>query len=367
MASLLAPRPSIESDRVLLSSLHNPIGETVNNKLNKQWLLKKRPTGLFSAEDFELREMIIPELKDEQFLIRTIYLSLDPTQRMWAQMDTYLPAVKTGEVMRSLGMGIVVKSRNPAFKEGEIVQGMTGWQTHVISEGRDYSLVPAKSGLPLEIYLGPLGLTGITAYYGLLEIGKPEKGETLLVSAAAGAVGSVACQIGKIKGLRVVGLAGTDEKCKWLTRELGIDVAINYRGDNVYDQLQQACPKGVDIYFENVGGKSLDMALGLINVGARIPLCGYISEYASTDRGPGVHNLAALISKRAKLEGFLVLDYVHRSREALSDLGKWIMDGRIKYKMHIDEGFENLPMSINKLFEGKNDGKLLVRVSELPE
>ena len=286
---------------------------------------------------------------------------------MWAQMDTYLPAVKKGDVIRSLGMGVVVKSRNPGFKEGDIVQGMTGWQTHVVTEGRDYSLVPAKSGLPLSIYMGPLGMTGITAYYGLLEIGKPEKGETLVVSAAAGAVGSVACQIGKIKGLRVVGLAGTDEKCQWLTSELGIDVAINYRNKDAFHQLRDACPKGIDICFENVGGQLLDMALGLINVGARVPLCGYISEYASIDRGPGVHNLAALISKRASIEGFLVLDYVHRSREALSELGKWVMDGRLKYKMHIDEGFEQLPTSINKLFVGKNNGKLLVQVSEVPE
>ncbi|MEM7256255.1 MAG: NADP-dependent oxidoreductase [Pseudomonadota bacterium] len=339
----------------------------MNDKMNKQWLLRKRPEGLFSNDDFEQREVIIPELRDEQFLVRTLYLSLDPTQRMWAQMDTYLPAVKKGDVMRSLGMGVVIKSRNPAFKEGDIVQGMTGWQTHVVTEGRDYSQVPANSGLPLEIYLGPLGMTGITAYYGLLEIGKPEKGETLVVSAAAGAVGSVVCQIGKIKGLRVVGLAGSDEKCQWLTSGLGIDAAINYRDRDAYGQLKDACPKGIDICFENVGGRSLDMALGLINVGARVPLCGYISEYASSKKGPGVHNLAALISKRASIEGFLVLDYVHRSREALSDLGKWIMDGRLQYKMHIDEGFDNLPTSINKLFEGKNNGKLLVKVSEVPE
>lgn len=335
--------------------------------MNKQWLLAERPSGLFSKDNFQLKEVMIPQLQDEQFLVRVIYLSLDPTQRMWAQMDTYLPAVKKGEVMRSLGMGVVVKSRNPAFKEGDVVQGMTGWQTHVITDGRDYSQVPSKSGLPLEVYMGPLGMTGITAYFGLMEVAQPEKGETLLVSAAAGAVGSVVCQIGKIKGLRVVGLAGSDEKCSWLTDELGIDAAINYRSPNAYKQLQEACPKGVDICFENVGGKMLDMALGLINVGARIPLCGYISEYASSEPGPGVHNLPALISKRAKVEGFLVLDYVHRSRDALGDLGKWIMDGRLQYKMDIDENFEDLPNVINKLFSGKNDGKLLLKVSEPPE
>ncbi len=335
--------------------------------MNKQWLLAQRPNGLFTQQDFQLKEVMIPELTDEQFLVRVIYLSLDPTQRMWAQMDTYLPAVKKGEVMRSLGMGVVIKSRNPAFKEGDVVQGMTGWQTHVITDGRGFSQVPSKSGLPLPAYMGPLGMTGITAYFGLLEVGKPEKGETLLVSAAAGAVGSVVCQIGKIKGMRVIGLAGSEDKCRWLKDDLGIDEAINYRDANAYAQLKQACPKGIDVCFENVGGKTLDMALGLLNVGARIPLCGYISEYAATEPGPGVHNLAALISKRAKIEGFLVLDYVHRSRDALSDLGKWMMDGRIKYKMDIDEGFETLPTVINKLFEGKNNGKLLLQVSAVPE
>jgi len=339
----------------------------VENKLNKQWLLAKRPDGLFSEQDFTLNEVMIPDLAEGQFLVKVFYLSLDPTQRMWAQMDTYLPAVQKGEVMRSLGMGVIVKSANPGFKVGDIVQGMTGWQTHVISDGRGFSQVPGNSGLPLAAYLGPLGMTGITAYFGLIEIGEPEKGETLVVSAAAGAVGSVVCQIGKIKGMNVVGLAGSDEKCQWLTGELGIDAAINYRSANAYTQLKEACPKGIDVYFENVGGKMLDMVLSLINISARIPLCGYISEYTNTERGPGVHNLPALISKRARIQGFLVLDYVHRSREALQELGKWVMDGRLKYKMDIERGFDSVPTAINKLFEGKNDGKLLVQIDDTPE
>lgn len=313
-----------------------------------------------------MKEVTLPGLKDEQFLVKVIYLSLDPTQRMWAQMDTYLPAVPKGEVMRSLGMGVVVRSRSPGFKEGDVVQGMTGWQTHTITDGRGFSQVPWKSGLPLAAYMGPLGMTGITAYFGLMDIGKPEKGETLLVSAAAGAVGSIVCQIGKIKGMRVIGLAGTDDKCQWLSDELGIDEAINYRDVNAYKRLKEACPKGIDVFFDNVGGKMLDMALGLINVGARIPLCGYISEYASNEPGPGVHNLAALISKRARIEGFLVLDYVHQSREALGELGKWVMDGRVKYRMDITEGFDELPLVANKLFTGENTGKLLLKVSEPP-
>ena len=338
----------------------------MESKLNRQWLLANRPEGLFSKDDFTLTEAMIPDLKDGEFLVKVFYLSLDPTQRMWAQMDTYLPAVQKGEVMRSLGMGVIVKTANPAFKTGDIVQGMTGWQTHVITDGRGFSQVPDNSGLPLATYMGPLGMTGITAYFGLLEVGKPEKGETLVVSAAAGAVGSVVCQIGKIKGMRVVGIAGSSEKCDWLEKELGVDATVNYRSANAFRQLKDACPRGIDVYFENVGGQMLDMALSLINISARIPLCGYISEYASTEPGSGVKNLPALISRRARIEGFLVLDYVHRSRDALQDLGKWVMDGRLKYRMDIVEGFDTLPETINKLFEGKNNGKLLVQVGDVP-
>ena len=339
----------------------------MKSELNRQWLLEKRPTGLFSREHFTYQEAIIPPLRDEQFLVEVFYLSLDPAQRLWAQTDTYMPAIKEGEVMRSLGMGVVTRSRNPAFREGDIVQGMTGWQSHAITDGRGFSQVPVKSGLPLATYMGPLGLTGITAYFGLLEIGKPEKGETLVVTAAAGGVGSVACQIGKIKGLHVVGLAGTDEKCQWLTRELGINACVNYRDNNAFDQLRKACPNGVDIRFENVGGDVMDMALQLINVGARIPLCGYISAYASDERDYGAHNLPMLISKRASIEGFLVLDYIHKSRDALSDLGKWMMDGRLKHRMHIENGFDELPDAINKLFSGENNGKLLMQIRTPPE
>jgi len=341
-------------------------GIGLKNELNKQWLLTERPEGLFSEDHFTYQEAIIPSLQNEQFLVEVFYLSLDPTQRLWAEMDTYLPSVKIGEVMRGLGMGVVTRTRNPAFKEGDIVQGMTGWQSHVITDGRGFSQVPASSGLPLSVYMGPLGMTGITAYFGLLDIGKPEKGETLLVTGAAGAVGSIACQIGKIKGLNVVGLAGSDEKCQWLTKELGINTAINYRDRSVLSQLREACPDGIDIVFENVGGKMLDMALGLINVGARIPLCGYISGYTE-ESNPGCHNLPVLISKRAKIEGFLVLDYVHQSREALTDLGKWLMDGRLKYRMDIETGFKELPLAINKLFSGENNGKLLMQINTPPE
>jgi len=213
--------------------------------------------------------------------------------------------------------------------------------------------------------MGPLGMTGITAYFGLLDIGRPEAGQTLIVTGAAGAVGSTACQIGKIKGLNVVGLAGSDDKCRWLEKEIGIDTAINYHDADVWQQLQSACPNGADIVFENVGGQVLDMALGLLNVGARVVLCGYISGYAQT-QNPGCYNLPMLISRRASIEGFLVFDYVHKSREALTDLGKWMMDGRLKYRMDIQSGFRELSTALNKLFNGENDGKLLMQINELP-
>lgn len=338
----------------------------MKSELNRQWILAERPDGLFSEDHFTYQEAIIRPLQNEQFLVEVFYLSLDPTQRLWAETDTYLPAVEIGDVMRGLGMGVVVKSRNPAFQEGDIVQGMTGWQSHVVTDGRSFSQVPANSGLPLSAYMGPLGMTGITAYFGLLDIGRPEAGETLVVTGAAGAVGSIACQIGKIKGMNVVGLAGSDDKCQWLEEELGIDTAVNYRDPSVWQQLQQACPDGVDVVFENVGGKSLDMALGLINVGARVALCGYISGYTK-EQNPGCHNLPMLISKRASIEGFLVLDYVHKSREALTDLGKWLMDGRLKYRMDVETGFKELPTAINKLFSGENNGKLLMQINKLPE
>lgn len=338
----------------------------MKSELNRQWILAKRPDGLFSEDNFTYQEAIIRPLQNEQFLVEVFYLSLDPTQRLWAQTDTYLPAVEVGDVMRGLGMGVVVKSRNPAFQEGDIVQGMTGWQSHLITDGRGFSQVPANSGLPLSVYMGPLGMTGITAYFGLLDIGKPESGETLVVTGAAGAVGSIVCQIGKIKGLNVVGLAGTDDKCQWLTQELGIDTAINYRDNNVWEQLQSACPEGVDVVFENVGGKVLDMALGLLNVGARVSLCGYIAGYTQA-QNPGCYNLPMLISKRASIQGFLVLDYVHKSREALSDLGKWMMDGRLQYRMDIETGFKELPTAINKLFSGENNGKLIMQINQPPE
>ena len=333
---------------------------------NQQWRLKERPNGLFKESDFEWREEAVPELENGQILLRVVYLSLDPTQRVWAKADSYLPKVELGAVMRSSGLGVVEASKNPKFAEGDIVSGMTGWQTYVVSDGKGFQKLPREPGMPLDAYMGPLGMTGITAYYGLLDVGKPKEGETLVVSGAAGAVGSVVCQIGKIEGLRVVGIAGSDEKCAWLTDELGADAAINYKSENVYKALRKACPDGVDVYFENVGGPILDAVLGHINIGARIPLCGFISQYTATEAGPGIQNLSILVSKRAKIEGFLVLDYYNRAAEAVQEMAGWMKEGRLKFRSDIHQGLENAPTVINKLFTGDKMGKLLVQVSEPP-
>ena len=333
---------------------------------NQQWRLKERPDGMFKESDFEWREEAVPELEDGQILIRVVYLSLDPTQRVWAKADSYLPKVELGAVMRSNGLGVVEASKNPKFAEGDIVSGLTGWQTYTVSDGKGFQKLPREPGVPLDAYMGPLGMTGITAYYGLSDVGKPKEGETLVVSGAAGAVGSVVCQIGKIKGLRVVGIAGSDEKCAWLTDELGADAAINYKSENVYKALRNACPDGVDVYFENVGGPILDAVLGHVNIGARIPLCGFISQYTATEAGPGIQNLGILVSKRAKIEGFLVLDYYSRAAEAVQEMAGWMKEGRLKFRSDIHQGLESAPTIINKLFTGDKMGKLLVQVSEPP-
>lgn len=333
---------------------------------NRALKLASRPTGLFKQSDFELVEEAVPELAEGQVLVRVIYLSLDPTQRVWAQTDSYLPAVKIGATMRSFGLGMVARSKNKTFAEGDIVTGMTGWQDYLVSDGEGLSVSPTIPDVPLDAYLGPLGMTGITAYFGLLDIGKPQAGETLVVSGAAGAVGSIVCQLGKLKGLRVVGIAGTPQKLEWLTGDLGIDAGINYKTQNVYKALRKAAPDGVDVYFENVGGPLLDTVLSQINIGARIPLCGYISAYAATEAQVGVQNLSVLISKRATIQGFLVLDYFERAAEAVQTLAGWLGEGKLEYKSDIREGLENTPTFINDLYTGGNTGKLLVQISEAP-
>ncbi len=332
-------------------------------KINHQWRLAAHPVGLIKDSDFQWVETPVAPLQDGEVLVHHQYLSLDPTNRGWAgEEDTYLPAVRIGEVMRGGGIGVVEESRNPNFQEGDIVQGLFGWQEYFTSNGETLNKLPIIPGLPMTAYLGLFSHIGATAYFGLLEIGNPQAGETLVVSTAAGAVGSLVGQIGKIKGCHVVGLTGSDEKCKWITEELGYDAAINYKTENLAASLKQHCPNGIDVYFENVGGKILDAVLLQINKHARIALCGLISQYNATEPVPGPYNFVQLLIKSARLEGFIVMDFMHRAQEAFQELGKWYMEGKLKYRVDLVEGLDQTVKAVNKLFDGSNQGKLIVKV-----
>jgi NADPH-dependent curcumin reductase CurA len=335
----------------------------MTERTNRQWRLAARPVGRFKESDFEFVRKPVPELKEGELLVHNQYLSLDPTNRGWAnEVDTYLPAVKLGDVMRGGAIGLVEESRNPNFKIGDHVSGLLGWQEYAISDGTGLGKLPEIPGLPLTAHLGLFGHIGLTAYYGLLDVGQPKAGETLVVSAAAGAVGSLVGQIGKIVGCRVVGIAGSDEKCRWLIEELGFDAAINYKKENVFEALKRECPNGIDVDFENAGGEILDSVLALMNIGARISLCGMISQYNATERVPGPYNLVMLIVKRARIQGFLVSDYMDRAMEAMTTLGRWLAEGKIKYRVDVVEGLEQAPLAVNKLFDGSNQGKLVVKI-----
>ncbi|MGC1483134.1 MAG: NADP-dependent oxidoreductase [Candidatus Acidiferrum sp.] len=330
---------------------------------NRQLRLQTRPKGLLAPGDLQLSESPVPELQDGQALAKVKYLSMDPTMRVWMAVDSYLPAVGIGEVMRAGGLAEVVESRHAQFKKGDKVFGLTGLQEYAIIEAQSkiaFQKIPSIPFVSETAFLGVLGMTGLTAYFGMMEIGKPKKGETLVVSAAAGATGSVAGQIGKIHGCRVVGIAGTDEKCAWLTEELGFDAAINYKHPDWKEKLLAATPKGVDINYENVGGEIMGAVLDRMNLHGRVVLCGLISAYTKETAGPA--NLGLLIVKRLKVEGFLVLDYASRFTEAAMELGKWKMMGKLKDRQTVVEGLEKAPDAINMLFTGGNIGKLIVKV-----
>jgi NADPH-dependent curcumin reductase CurA len=336
------------------------------SRTNQQWLLTSRPRGMAGEGNFTWREEAVAPLAEGEVLVRVAYLSLDPTNRGWMnEADSYLPALKLGSVMRGIGIGVVEESRDAKFAVGDVVQGLLGWQIYSVSRGEGLTKLPA-TGLPLVAHLGLLGHIGMTAYFGLLEVGRPRAGETLVVSAAAGAVGSLVCQIGKLKGMRVVGIAGGEAKCRWLRDALGVDGAVDYRAGGVLEALKRGCPKGIDVYFENVGGAILEAVLWWINLGARIPVCGMISQYNNERPEPGPCNLFQLIVKRARMEGFLVSDFAGRFAEAAQELISWHQAGRLKYRLDVVEGLREAPAALGRLFTGANQGKLVVRVSPEP-
>ncbi|MEO6420512.1 MAG: NADP-dependent oxidoreductase [Polyangiaceae bacterium] len=329
---------------------------------NRQVRLAARPVGLIKESDFTLQEADLPALADGEFLVRNIYLSLDPTMRVWmTDRPSYLPPVAIGEVMRGGGIGEIVQSKNEKYEVGAIVDGMIGWQDYTIASG-DFQVVPKD--VPLTLAMGVLGMTGLSAYFGLLDIGKPKVGDTVIMSGAAGAVGSIAGQIAKIKGCRVIGIAGSDDKCAWAKGELGFDECINYRTESVPARLKELCPKGVDIYFDNVGGDILNAVLARLRLRARIVLCGGISSYSTDQPVPGPSNYLALVSARAKMEGFLIFDYAPRFAEARAEMKPWIAEGKLKSRVDVVNGLENAPTAIRRLFEGENTGKLMVKIAD---
>jgi NADPH-dependent curcumin reductase CurA len=331
---------------------------------NRQLILHTRPQGLLAPGDLQLAEAPLPSLSDGQALARVKYLSIDPTMRVWMAMDSYLPAVPIGAVMRAFGFAEVVQSRHKEFKKGDKVVGLTGMQDYALIDSADkrgsFRKVPPIPFLSDTAFLGVLGINGLTAYFAMTEIGKPQKGETLVVSAAAGATGSIAGQIGKIHGCRVVGIAGGPEKCKWLTEDLGFDAAIDYKRPDWKDKFAAATPKGVDIDFENVGGDIMHTVLDRMNLHGRVVLCGLISGYTKAD--PALASFGMVLVKRLRVEGFILIDYIDRYMEAATQLGKWKMFGKMKDRETIVEGLEKAPDAINMLFTGGNIGKLIVKV-----
>jgi NADPH-dependent curcumin reductase len=331
---------------------------------NRQIVLRERPTGMIAESCFELVEVPVPEPGPGQALVRVRYVSLDPAMRGWLnEGDTYVPAVGIGEVMRSGGLGEVVASNDPAVPVGATAYGFTGWQDYAVVGGDDVPVTVLPEGVEALDALSVYGVTGLTAYFGMLDIGRPEAGETVVVSGAAGATGSVAGQIARIRGCRVVGLAGTDEKCRWVTDELGFDACINYKTDDIVARLDETCPDGIDVFFDNVGGEVLELVLARINDYARIVLCGAISVYNADEPPPGPRNYFNLVTHRSRMEGFLVLDYVDRFLEGVLALAGWVAEGRIKHRVDVVEGLEQAPTAINRLFTGENTGKLVVKVA----
>jgi NADPH-dependent curcumin reductase len=331
---------------------------------NRQLILRSRPKGLLAPGDLELVQTPLPTIQDGQALAKVKYLSVDPTMRVWMAVDTYLPACAIGEVMRAIGLAEVVESRHKEFKKGDKVVGLPGLQDYCVIDSADkrssFRKVPPIPFLSDTAFLGVLGATGITAYFGMTDIAKPQKGETLVVSAAAGATGSIAGQIGKIHGCRVVGIAGGAEKCKWLTDELGFDAAVDYKQPDWKEKLAEATPKGVDIDYENVGGEIMHEVLKRMNLHGRVVLCGLISGYTKED--PALESFATILRKRLRVQGFIILDYADRFMEGATQLGKWKMFGKLKDRETIVEGLEKAPDAINMLFTGANIGKLIVKV-----
>jgi len=334
---------------------------------NKQIVLAARPLGFPKDSDFKLIESPITNAGNGEILVQSIFVSVDPYMRgRMNDVKSYAAPVAIGGVMGGGAVGKVIQSNNAAFNEGDIVEGMFGWQEYAVSNGQGVRRID-PSLAPISTALGILGMPGLTAYFGLLEIGKPQSGETVVVSGAAGAVGSIVGQIAKIKGCRAVGIAGADDKVAYLTGELGFDAAFNYKTvDDYHAKLKELCPRGIDVYFDNVGGAITDAVFRLINTKARISICGQISQYnlENVELAPRLI-LTSLLVKQARAEGFLVFQFADRYPEALVQMAQWLNEGKLKYAEDIEEGIENTPRAFMAMLKGRNTGKQLVKVADL--
>jgi len=330
---------------------------------NHKFLLAARPVGMPKASDWNYTEESVEEPQQGELLVRVSYISLDPAMRMWInEQRSYMPPVAIGELMRALGVGIVIASRNPRFAVGDQVSGLFGVQEYALIRGDGVRKIDAPSA-PLSKYLSVLGMTGMTAYFGLLDTGQLKSGETVVVSAAAGAVGAIVGQIAKIKNCRVVGIAGGGEKCRYIVDKLGFDAAIDYKFEDVKQSLRTHCPQGIDVYFDNVGGTILEAALANLAHGARIVICGAISQYCNTGPTVGPRNYMSLLTNRAMMKGMLVMDYVDRYPQAVAEMTAWMAAGKLKSREDIVEGLATFPETLTKLFKGENFGKLMLKVS----
>jgi NADPH-dependent curcumin reductase CurA len=329
----------------------------------RQLLLRHRPEGLVSPDDFDEVEVPLPDLAEGEALMRVVYLSMDATVRTWLNRgEGYLPAVQPGEVVRCSGIGPIVATNCDAYEVGDLVYGLPGWAEYGICRDDVYT-TKLDPGTPLRPMMSVFGATGAAAYFGLLDIGQPKAGETVVVSAAGGATGSLVGQIAKIQGCRVIGIAGTDEKCAWVVDELGFDGCINHRTDDLATKLKELCPNRVDVYFDNVGGAILDAVLGGLNQNGRVVLCGAIAVYNDHGRPPGPSNYLNLIARRGTMRGFITLDYWDRFDECFAQLGSWAEEGRLHWREQIVDGLEHAPEALNMLFTGGNIGKVIVAVS----
>ena len=332
---------------------------------NRRYMLRERPSGRVDDATFDRIEEDVPEIADGEALVRTEWISIDPTNRMWmSDAPGYLPPVQIGEVVRAAGLGRVVESKHPNYSEGQLVQGLIGWQDYMVaSDAMPVMPVDEREGVPSPShYMGALGMTGLTAWVGINDIGKPKEGETVVVSAAAGAVGSVAGQLAKLAGARVVGIAGGPEKCTLLTDRLGFDAAVDYKAGDWREKLVEATPDGIDVDFENVGGEIMELIFGRLNQNARVALCGLISGYNEDELPPGPRTLGNVLTKRALIKGFIVLDHFHQAGDAAAEIGPLLAAGKMDALETVVEGFERLPEALNMLFDGANTGKLSVKI-----